>query len=115
MSSPASRQARRAFLKRAAIAAVVLPVGARTLFQTARAQDLPHLDPSDPTAQALGYTHDASTVDTSKYPQFAQGHVCSNCNFIQGEDGAQWRPCQLFPGKAVNADGWCISWVAKPA
>ena len=25
----------------------------------------------------------------------------------------EWRPCSLFPGKAVNANGWCASWTLK--
>jgi hypothetical protein len=33
---------------------------------------------------------------------------------IQGEDGAEWRPCNLFPGKSVHAAGWCSAWAAKP-
>ena len=28
-------------------------------------------------------------------------------------DGAEWRPCSLFPGKSVAADGWCSAWVKK--
>ncbi len=37
---------------------------------------------------------------------------CHNCRFIQTESG-EWRPCQIFPGKAVHETGWCASWTAK--
>ncbi|MDH5620575.1 MAG: high-potential iron-sulfur protein [Gammaproteobacteria bacterium] len=32
---------------------------------------------------------------------------------MQGNDGDEWRPCQIFPGKVVNAAGWCSVWAAK--
>ena len=32
---------------------------------------------------------------------------------IQGNDGDAWRPCQIFPGKAVAAAGWCSVWAPK--
>jgi hypothetical protein len=28
-------------------------------------------------------------------------------------DSGEWRPCQIFPGKAVNANGWCSSWMHR--
>jgi len=74
------------------------------------AQEMPRLEPSDPVAQSMRYTHDASTVDPSSRPNPAENQLCSNCALIQGEEGEQWRPCQIFPGKLVNADGWCSVW-----
>ncbi|MGN6092275.1 MAG: high-potential iron-sulfur protein [Luteibacter jiangsuensis] len=97
-------EGRRRFLKLAAggvAAAGVLG----TLPRAARAQDLPHVSLSDPTAQALKYTEDASKAQGKKAP----GDACFNCNFYQGKAGAAWGPCQLFPGKAVAAKGWCVS------
>jgi len=41
---------------------------ASALPQLAHADDLPHLTTADPTAQALGYSEDASKVDAAKYP-----------------------------------------------
>ncbi|WP_449357869.1 high-potential iron-sulfur protein [Alishewanella longhuensis] len=38
---------------------------------------------------------------------------CANCNLIQGEDGQEWRPCAIFPGKLVASEGWCAAWVKK--
>jgi hypothetical protein len=75
--------------------------------------DLPHLSEDDPTAKALKYKHDAAEATRAdKGGVAAAEQFCHNCKFIQSDSG-QWRPCQLFPQKAVNADGWCASWIAK--
>ncbi|MDP5191762.1 high-potential iron-sulfur protein [Rheinheimera baltica] len=33
---------------------------------------------------------------------------------LQGNAGEAWRPCGVFPGKLVNAEGWCAAWAKKP-
>lgn len=76
----------------------------------ATAADLPHLSADDPTAKALQYSEDAESVTSSARKA---GADCANCNFYQGEPGAAYGPCQLFPGKSVHAKGWCLSHVAK--
>ena len=35
---------------------------------------------------------------------------CSNCSVYGGADGAAQGACTLFPGKLVQAAGWCKSW-----
>lgn len=79
----------------------------------ANAQEMPQLDPSDPVAQSMRYTHDASTVDPASRANPAENQLCSNCALVQGNDGETWRPCQIFPGKLVNANGWCSVWAPK--
>jgi hypothetical protein len=69
----------------------------------------PHLSPSDPTAQALGYTEDASKVDKAKFTAYKPGAHCGTCNFFQGKASDSYGPCQIFPGKAVASAGWCAS------
>jgi hypothetical protein len=104
---------RRRFLSNVAVA---VPVTAISLQQTAQAQDLPPVALDDPTALALYYKHDVADIDTSN-PQAARympGQTCANCVQIQGNEGDEWRPCPLFPGKSVNAAGWCSVWAAKP-
>ena len=78
----------------------------------ARAADLPHLTADDPTAQALGYSEDSSKIDSAKYANHTPDMACANCNFYQGA-GAEFGPCQLYPGKAVNAKGWCAGYAKK--
>ncbi len=101
---------RRTFIQ---LSAAVATAGLIQTGREAQAQDLPHLELDDPMAQAMKYTHDASTVDASAKPNPAENQNCANCALIQGEDGAEWRPCQIFPGKLVNAKGWCSVWAPK--
>ena len=108
-----TRLTRRVFLRNAAVA---FPVGAIVLEGTASAQDLPHVELDDPTAKALLYVHDAKNVDKSNplAARYEEGQDCANCVQLQGEAGAEWRPCALFPGKLVAAAGWCSVWAKKP-
>jgi len=100
---------RRTFLKRtlalggmAAVAAIPL----RIVAQEPVSED-------DPMAKGMRYTHDASTVDPSTRANPAADQNCANCALIQGNDGDEWRPCQIFPGKLVAANGWCSVWAPK--
>ena len=97
-----------------ALLQAVAVVPAATLFaKFAYAADLPMLSTDDATAKALGYVEDTTTVDAAKYPKHAADQKCANCQFLQAEAGAASGPCALFPGKAVKAEGWCVSWVKK--
>jgi High potential iron-sulfur protein len=105
-----SKIARRKFIQLSAVAAAgcfVRP-GAE-----ARADGLPHLTEDDPVAKSMKYTHDSSTVDPASRANPAPNQHCASCALVQGEDGQEWRPCQIFPGKAVNANGWCSVWAPK--
>jgi high potential iron-sulfur protein len=105
-----SKIARRQFLQLSAVTAAGFLIRPG---QEAQAQDMPKLEESDPLAQAMKYVHDASTVDPASRSNPAAKQICANCALIQGEDGQAWRPCQIFPGKLVNADGWCTVWAPK--
>lgn len=89
---------RRDFLKLSGGALIGMTLGSVSLRAAAD-----QLDPSDPTAAALKYVH-VSPVE---------GAYCQNCMFVQGEDGKEWRPCAIFPGKEVSAKGWCSAWAKK--
>jgi hypothetical protein len=91
---------------------VTIPLGKFMSARRAEAAELPHLDEDDPTAKILNYHHDATEaprVDKSGITP-AQEQFCYNCRFIQSDSG-EWRPCEIFPGKAVNANGWCSTWI----
>jgi hypothetical protein len=77
--------------------------------RVALADELPHQTLDDPTAKALNYTEDASKAPA---PHQA-GQNCANCNFFHG-GATGFGPCDLFPGKAVNAGGWCTGYAKKP-
>jgi hypothetical protein len=111
--NPRKPATRRDVLKAAAGIAAV-PAAAATLHgRTAWAQDMPRQTEDDPAARALGYVHNASNVDANRYPRYESGQLCSNCNLIQGSDGDAWRPCDIFPGRLVAANGWCSAWVPR--
>ena len=75
--------------------------------------DMPRLSEDNPQAQSLGYVHDATTVDTSKYPRYQSGQACSNCALYQGDADSEWGGCSIFPGKLVKATGWCNVYAPK--
>jgi len=105
-----SKIARRKFIQLSAVAA------AGCFMQPGRevqAGDMPQLSVDDPMAQAMKYTHDASTVDPAARNNPAPEQNCANCALVQGSDGEEWRPCQIFPGKVVAAAGWCSVWSPK--
>ena len=78
-----------------------------------QAEDLPQITEDDPVGMALKYTHDASSVDPALRTQPAADQSCANCAQLQGDEGDEWRPCAIFAGKLVNANGWCSVWVPK--
>jgi hypothetical protein len=102
------------FSRRDALKGLALVVGAAgAVVREVRADAVPHLSESDPTAQALGY-HDSTTGITAKdFPTYQAGQTCTTCLQLQGNPGDAWRPCNIFPGKLVNANGWCKVWVKK--
>ena len=99
---------RRAFLRTSLAIATAVPLGAIPL--TLKAQEM--VDENDPSAAALGYKADASEVDAAKFPQYAEGQHCGNCQLYQGGD-AEAGACAIFPGKQVAAKGWCSAYVKK--
>lgn len=96
-------------------AALLVPMGLALVAKRVEAAELPHLDEADPTAAALGYKADTTKVDATKYPNHKPAQVCMGCSLVQGTDADAWRPCGIFPGKAVASKGWCAAFAAKPA
>ena len=104
---------RRRFFGQVAVAGAGLAVGV-SLTNSAFAQAaLPELGEAEPTAAALGYKADTSKVDGAKYPNHKADQNCAKCNLVQGKDGDALRPCAIFPGKSVKANGWCAAYVPK--
>ncbi|HUB90378.1 MAG TPA: high-potential iron-sulfur protein [Dyella sp.] len=105
----ATTESRRRFLQLVTVTIGGACVGGLSML--VRAGDLPHLTDADPTAKAMNYVEDASS---SNNPLYRAGSTCANCQFYHGPD-AGYGTCQLFPGKAVNAKGWCSSYTPKKA
>lgn len=97
---------RRHLLKYSALGGLAVITG--TAFslsaQCAQAEDLPHVSKDDPMAKALKYSEDAAQSERKNADAF-----CHSCRFFKGTAGADapWAPCELFPGKSVNRNGWC--------
>ena len=105
---------RRAVVKGGLIAGTFIPaIG--LLANASVAAGLPPLDPSDPTAQALGFVTDATKVDAAANPTFKPTQKCSTCAQYQGKAGDATAGCTIFVGKSVPAGGWCKGWAQKPA
>lgn len=68
----------------------------------------PLLDPGSAQARAVKYVEDAAQASGA-----AAGSRCATCALYQGPYGSTQGPCQLFPGKAVKAAGWCSSWAPQ--
>jgi hypothetical protein len=104
---------RRAMVKSALIAGLIPAVGLTG--QAARAQGLPLLDPSDPTAKALGFMSDAKKVDATANPTYKPGQMCGTCAQFQGKAGDATGGCNIFVGHSVPRGGWCKVWAQKPS
>lgn len=98
---------RRTFLLRLAPASALALVSGASFSQPAR------LNETDQQATALGYKHDATKVDAKKYPTWAAGNICANCQLYAAKPSEPWGPCGAVGGKLVNAKGWCVAWVKK--
>jgi High potential iron-sulfur protein len=93
--------------------AIMPAAGAAVLAGRVSAAQPARADEKDPTAVALGYKHDASTVDVKKFPQFVKGNICANCVLYVGKPTDPWAACGALAGKLVNAKGWCMAFVKR--
>jgi len=111
LMKPGKQSTRRQFMRHGAGALIAIPIAIPVALGLGARSALAgeQLDAADPTAQALGYVHDAATSDK----RIDTSAMCGKCQLYTGPDGTEWGPCALFPGKDVNAAGWCTAWVAK--
>jgi High potential iron-sulfur protein len=100
-------QTRRRLLHRFALGVSLAPFAAGGLRQSLAAS-APLLSVNAPEARTVKYVEDAKDAQGA-----TPGSHCGNCALYQGPDGSSEGPCQLFPGKAVKAAGWCSSWAAQ--
>ena len=101
---------KRLFLRHGIMGLVALVSGASLLTRSQANISLPKVSEDDPTAQQLKYVHDASRAagDVRGISDY-----CYNCRYFKGDQDTGWAACDLFPGKSVNAKGWCSVWSAK--
>jgi hypothetical protein len=101
---------RRDFLKCALASAVVIPAlgGADAI-----AAGLTPLDPTDSTAQSLGFVPDASKVAANPNLTFKSGQHCGACMQYQGKSSDKTAGCSIYPGHSVPSAGWCSAFVQR--
>ena len=107
-----TNRSRREFLQKGGALLSVAAITTTTATSTSAAE-LPLVDPAGAQAKALAYVDDASTVDAAKYPRYKDGQACVNCALYTGASDSEEGPCGVFPGKAVNANGWCNVYAPK--
>lgn len=99
---------RRTFLMKVLPAAGALAVlGSKAMAAPATATE------ADPQAKALGYVTDVKKVDKAKFPKYAAGQLCNNCQFYQGKPTDASAPCPMLGGKLVASKGWCNVYAKK--
>lgn len=108
-----TKMSRRCFVGRGLQASTVLPLLSLTIHANA-ATSLPPLDPTDPTAKALGFALDTSKVDGTANPSHKAEQRCGTCAQYQGAPSDASGGCNIFAGKNVPKNGWCKVWAQKP-
>jgi len=101
---------RRSFLKAGSLAVVSAAIAGSAGNAAAQAA---RVDEKDAQAQSLGYKHDATKVDKTKFPKYVAGQTCANCTLYQGKPTDAWGGCPIFAGKQVAGKGWCSAYVKK--
>ncbi len=83
------------------------------------------IDEKDTLASAMQYKHDASKVGPMRSDKKANCANCAKYNVCMDGDAdckplskadlkkSDVAPCQIFKGKLVKAEGWCLSWQKK--
>ncbi len=90
----------------------IVPVAGAALL-AARGAQAQAVGEKDPQAVALGYVADATKADKAKYKNYAAGQTCGNCQLFQGKATDAEGGCPLFAGKKVATKGWCSAYAKK--
>lgn len=106
---------RRRMLQILSAGAFTAAAGIGTRTARAQAAALVPLTSADPTAAALHYTEDASSVNRAANPAYMPGQHCAVCAQYQGKPGDARGGCNIYPGKSVSMNGWCAAFAMKPA
>ena len=100
-------RSRRHFIRCLSLCSAAMLTGNEALAQA------PMVDEKNPTALSLGYVPDATKANKAKYPGYAPGQACANCQLYQGKAGDAAGPCPLYAGQQVSAKGWCSAYTKK--
>jgi len=109
MSSHSNELSRRRFLKLSAVGLAAIPALSLLTQRKAYADELPMLQESDTQAQAMHYTNDATKAGDGRQANA----FCHTCQLFTPVGDGTTGTCQVFPGKRVNHNGWCVAWTQK--
>ena len=108
---------RRNFIVAALLTPLALALPSLVLAKDAGAPPADALPESDPLGNAMKYKADASKAGPERTNKKA---FCNNCaKFNKCAPGATcktvaksaaYAPCEIFAGKEVSRNGWCMSW-----
>ncbi len=98
--------------------AFVLPQISIAADKAAAAAPANALGEAEPLAKAMRYVADASKAGPERADKKANCYNCQKWNKCSAADAAckpgskeaAYAPCEIFAGKAVAKNGWCMSW-----
>lgn len=92
--------------------AVVALSGCATTEQAQTQGQLPTVRAEDPVARAVLYYPNSKDVpaDHPLAVTHKPEQSCETCVHVRGKPGDDPRRCPMFPGRLINANGWCSLW-----
>lgn len=78
---------------------------------TSRAAGLTPLETTDAAASALGFVTQASAASSN--PVYRKGQHCASCMHFRGKPSDATGGCDIYAGRSVPAEGWCIAWTLR--
>ncbi len=79
-----------------------------SLARESQSQGLTPLDAKDSAASALSFVTEASKA--SAHPLYKKGQHCASCVHYLGKPDDAAAGCNIYAGRSVPADGWCMVW-----
>jgi len=110
MSTDTKHLSRRRFLKLGAMGVVAIPAIGLLSQRSAFAAE-PLLLATDTQAAAMHYTPDAAKAG----PMRKANAFCHTCQMFTPTGDGKTGTCQIFAGKRVNKNGWCVAWTQRSA
>jgi High potential iron-sulfur protein len=102
---------RRDLMKKVLASSALLPVLNR-LASASQVEGLTPLDTKDSAASALGFVTEASSASSN--PIYKKGQHCATCVHYLGQPADAMAGCNIYAGRSVPANGWCIVWSQRP-
>ena len=99
---------RRRLLINGVAVSLSIPLAAISSSVPAGAAEKAKLDPKNPLAESLAYTHDAANSGRA-----SSTDSCRTCLHFQGGSEDAWGGCNIFSDNLVKANGWCSAFAKR--